>query len=141
MVVAAALVVAIAAGWAWLWLPLNADITRLTRDVPRAQAILATAREQAEAIVALERTPSNPKGSDLRSAVERVLAERKLRAALGALDMQDGDARLSFPAIRFDDLVGVLDVLARNDALRAVAVTLTGRVEPGMVRAELTLSR
>ena len=141
MVVAAVLVVVAALGWVLLWQPLAADIARLDRDVPREQAVLAAARAQADGIAALERSPRTARGSDPRTAVERVLAERGLRQAVGTFDAQDGGVRLGFQAIRFDDLVALLDALADKDALRAVAVTLTGRIEPGLVRAELTLAR
>ncbi len=141
MLVAAILVVVAALGWSLLWQPIAADLARLERDVPREQAILAAARAQSDAIAALERAPRAMRSADARTVVERVLVERDLRQAVGTLDAQDGGVRITFPAVRFDDLVSTLDALARQDALRAVAVTLTGRVEPGMVRAELTLVR
>ncbi len=141
MVVVAALVVAAALAWVLIWQPLLTDLARLERDLPRERAILAGARAQADAIAALDRAPRTARGAEARTAVERALAERGLRQAVGTFDAQDGGVRLAFQAIRFDDLVSLLDTLARQDALRAVAVTLTGRVEPGMVRVEMTLAR
>jgi hypothetical protein len=67
--------------------------------------------------------------------------ERGLRPAVTALDVQDGRVRLTFAAVRFDALVALLDALARTDGLRAVDAVLAARVEPGTVRAELTLAR
>lgn len=141
MIVGAAIVVALAAGWTWVWQPMNADIARLQRDLPRAHGVLATARAQADALVALQRTSAGAKSTDPRAAVERVLAERGLRPAVTALDAQEGRVRLTFAAVRFDALVAFLDALARTDGLRAVDAVLAARVEPGTVRAELTLAR
>jgi len=141
MIVGAAVVVALAVLWTWVWQPINADIARLQRDLPRAHSVLATARAQANALAALQRTSASAKSTDPRAAVEHVLAERGLRPAVTALDVQDGRVRLTFAAVRFDALIALLDALARTDGLRAVDAVLAARVEPGTVRAELTLAR
>jgi type II secretory pathway component PulM len=141
LIIAAAIVVVLAAAWAWLWQPMNADIARLQRDLPRAHSGLATARAQADDLIALQRTSGPARNADPRAAVERVLAEGGLRPAVTALDVQDGRVRLTFAAVRFDALVAALDALARTDGLRAVDAVLAARVEPGTVRAELTLAR
>ncbi len=141
MIVAAAVVLAAAAGWTWLWQPMNADIARLSRDLPRAHGVLVAARAQASDLIALQRASGTGKSGDPRAALERVLAERNLRPAVTALDVQDGRVRLTFAAVRFDALVTLLDTLARTDGLRAVDAVLAARVEPGTVRAELTFAR
>jgi type II secretory pathway component PulM len=82
-----------------------------------------------------------PRAADPRAAVERALAERSLRPAVTALDEKDGRVRLTFAAVRFDALVALLDALAKTDGLRAVEAVLAARVEPGTIRAELTLAR
>ena len=46
----------------------------------------------------------------------------------------DGDGR-------FDTLVAAVAAVSRDDGLRPVEGTLTARVEPGTVRAELTFAR
>jgi type II secretory pathway component PulM len=127
--------------WLWLWQPMNADIARLERDLPRTRAVLATARAQSDDLVSLQRSPAGAKSGDARAAVERVLAVRGLRAAAGTLDVQDGRVRLGFPAVRFDALVGLLDALAKTEGLRAVDATFTARVDAGTVRADVTLAR
>ncbi|MEO8754796.1 MAG: type II secretion system protein GspM [Casimicrobiaceae bacterium] len=141
MIVAAAVVLIGAAGWSWLWQPMHADIARLARDLPRAHGVLAAARAQAGELIALQRASGTARSGDPRAAVERVLAERNLRPAVTALDVQDGRVRLTFAAVRFDTLVAMLDSLARTDGLRAVDAVLAARVEPGTVRAELTFAR
>lgn len=141
LIALAAAVVAFAVLWLWLWQPMTADTARLERDLPRTQAVLAAARAQADDVAALQRASARAKTGDPRAAVERVLAERGLRAAVGTLDVQDGRVRLGFPAVRFDALVGLLDALAKSDGMRAVDATLTARVEAGTVRADVTLAR
>ncbi len=58
-----------------------------------------------------------------------------------SLDVKDGRAHITFAGIGFDALVGMLDALAKSDGFRPVELTLTSRVEPGTVRAEITLAR
>jgi len=135
MVAVAAGVVLVALAWIGIWRPMNADIARLTRDVPRLESLASTARTQADDIVALGRVAAPPRADPLPAA-ERVLAERNLRAAASGLDMQEGRLRMTFAMVRFDALPPLVDALARAGLL-STDVTLQPRVEPGFVRAEL----
>jgi general secretion pathway protein M len=141
LVTLAALVIVFAVAWAWLWQPMQSDVARLTRDLPRLKASLAAARAQANALVALQQTTALAKRSDPRVAVERVLVERNLRPSVTSLDVVDGRVRLTFAAVRFDALIGLLGALAKSEGLTAVDAVLTARVEPGTVRAEVALAR
>ena len=69
------------------------------------------------------------------------MSERALQASLTSLDVKDERTYVTFSAIGFDALVGLLDALAKADGLRPVEATLTPRVEQGTVRAEITLAR
>jgi type II secretory pathway component PulM len=138
MLAVAALVVVVAIAWIGVWAPMNADIARLARDVPRTEGLAAAARAQADDIVALRRAPA-PARADPLPAAERVLAERNLRAAVGSLDMQDGRVRVTFAMVRFDALAPLLDALARTGGLVPADIALQPRVEPGFVRAEISL--
>ena len=137
MVAAAAAAVVIALAWVGIWRPVNADIARLTRDVPRLESVASTARSEADDIVALGRVAAPARAEPLPAA-ERVLAERNLRAAVSGLDMQEGRLRMTFAMVRFDALPPLVDALARNAGLLPTDITLQPRVEPGFVRAELT---
>jgi len=128
-------------GWTFIWQPLLRDTERAERDLRRARAVLAGARLQADEIAGLAKSPGAPTSTDPRSAVERVLADQHLRAALTALDLQDSRVRVTFAAIPFEALVNALEVLAKTDGLRVVEATLIPRVSPGTVRAELALAR
>jgi type II secretory pathway component PulM len=139
MLVAAIVVVAGALAYTLAWRPMVADIARLSRDLPAAQSALAAARAQADSLVALQRAQPPVKGGDPRAAVERALAERNLRPAVSLV--ADGGVRLTFNAVRFAALPDFLQSLAHTDGLRAVEASVTARVEPGTVRAELTLAR
>jgi hypothetical protein len=140
MITVAAIVLALAAGWVWIWQPMNDDIARLQRDLPRSHAVLATARVQAEAPVALQRTSVSTKSSDPRAAVERVLAERSLRPRLP----RSTPGRPRAPDVRRRALRCVGRAARRAGEDGRVArrrCVLAARVEPGTVRAELTLAR
>jgi general secretion pathway protein M len=141
MIAVATLVVVLGLGYAFVWKPMQSDIDRLGRDLPRARSVLAAARAQADSIVALERAPAPVRTQEPLAAVERVLAERNLRQAVTALDAQEGRVRLTFAAVRFDAIPGMLDALLKTAGVRAAEATITQRVEAGMVRAEFALTR
>jgi general secretion pathway protein M len=141
MIVVAGVIVVAALVWTLVWQPARADIARLERDLPRQRAVLTAARAQADAIVALERTPAPARALAPLAAVERVVAERGLRPAVSLLDASEGRVRLTFAAIRFDALPGLLDALAKTAGVRVADATVTQRVEPGMVRAQFVLVR
>jgi type II secretory pathway component PulM len=138
---AALAVVLIAAGWSWAWQPMQEDTARARREVLRDRAALGLAREQATEIAGLQRTAQSSPGGDPRLAIERVLAERSLKTSVTSLEVKDNRTYVTFAAIGFDALVGTLDALAKSDGLRPMEATLTSRVEPGTVRAEITLAR
>jgi type II secretory pathway component PulM len=145
LAMAAAAVVVLAAAWGWVGQPMQEDTIRVRRELARDRAVLAAARAQATEITGLQRGTLNPMGSpmggDSRVAIERVLGERALKGALTSLEVKDNRTTITFAAISFDALVGVLDTLAKTDGLRAVDATLTSRIDPGTVRAEITLTR
>ena len=145
LAVAAAAVVLLAAAWAVIWQPMQEDILRARRELQRDRATLAVARAQAVEITGLQRATQIQSGSqtgpDSRLAVERVLGERALKPSLTSFEVKDNRAYITFAAIGFDALVAMLDALAKTEGLRPVEVTLTARVEPGTVRAEITLAR
>jgi len=89
----------------------------------------------------LARNPATPAAADARAGLERVLAQRNLRSAVTQLEWQDGRARIVFAGVDFDALVAALEAMQREAQLRAVEATIAARVEPGIVRAELTLAR
>ena len=135
------LVLALAMVWVVVWQPMVADTERLTRERARNSAVLLAAHADAEELAGLQRSPASSRNGDARAAIERVLAERGLRPMLTSLEVQDGRVHATFATMRFDALVGVLDTLAKNDGIFPIEMTLTPRVDPGTLRAELTLSR
>jgi len=142
-VVAAILVVALlASSWAAIWQPLVRDTATVRAELDGGGAALANARRMTEEIAGLERTAAAPAPpADARAALERVLGQQNLRSSVTQLDWQDGRARVVFAAVGYDALMSALETLQRDARLRAVEVVLTARVEPGTVRAELTLAR
>ena len=59
----------------------------------------------------------------------------------GAIDLRDNRVHVVLSEVRFDALIAALDWLARDEGLRPVEASLTARVEPGTLRAELTFAR
>jgi general secretion pathway protein M len=141
--VIAALVVVVAAAIAWLalWQPLTRDLTVLRASVPAERGALAQARKMADEMASLARAAPVRNAAEPRAELERILGERGLRAAVTQLDWQDQRVRIVFANVGVDALVALLDALQRDAQLRVLEATLTARVEPGTVRAELTLAR
>jgi general secretion pathway protein M len=137
-VMAGAAVLALAA-WALLWQPLARDSERLERRLVEQRATLATARRQADEIASLARNNVDPLPRDARSDVESALARQGLKAT--AIDRGDDQRlRVTLDAVSFDTLASLLDALQRDARMSAVELTAAARVEPGQVRAEMTLS-
>jgi type II secretory pathway component PulM len=136
-----ALFVALVVGWWALWLPLINDLAALRADAPRSRAALAESHRMADEMAALARTPAAPAAGDPRALLDRSLAAADLRPAVTQLEWQDGRARVVFAAVDFAKLVAGLEALQRESGLAIVEATLTARVEPGTVRAELVLGR
>jgi type II secretory pathway component PulM len=138
---AAAVVVAFALLWSLVWLPMTRDIARSREALARERAMLATAQARHDESIALERSAPRPPPGDPRAAVERVLTERGLRTPTAQIDARDGRVHVVLDAVAFPALIPALGALAREDNLRVAEGTLTARVEPGSVRADLTLAR
>jgi type II secretory pathway component PulM len=139
LVAIATLGLALAAWWL-VWQPLQRDAATMRSAAPGEAAALSEGRRAAEEIAGLARAAVAPPSGDPRGVLERILVQRGLRAAVTQLDWQDGRARVVFTSVGFDPLVAALEVLQRDGRLRIVEAVITARVEPGSVRAELTLA-
>jgi len=70
------------------------------------------------------------------------LARQNLKSAAGPIERIDDEHwHLSFAGVAFDALTPLLESLQRDSGLRASEVSATARVEPGQVRADVTLTR
>lgn len=141
VVAALAIVIGFAVLWLAVWQPMTRDAASL-RVVQAANAVaLAEARAMTREIGGLARSSPIGTPTDARADLDRVLAQQNLRSAVTSLDWRDGRAHVVLPAVGYDALIVVLEALQRDARLRAVEATLTARVDPGTVRAELTLAR
>ena len=133
--------VLLAAALAIAWQPLTAALSRARDDVARTRVELAIARERTAETESLVRAATAPSTADLRSAVTRVLGEHSLQST--PVDAKSSDSRFAVVVAdaRFDAVVNALDALARKEGIRLVEGTVTVRVDPGSVRAELTFAR
>ena len=140
LVAVAALVVVAAVLYVVAWAPLTRDIERSRESLARDRATLAAMqRLGADGAAATSAAPSP--AVEPRAAVLAALDARGLRGAGAQVDLRDGRVSMVLDAVRFDALVGLADDLARTAGLRVVEARLLARVEPGTVRAEMTLGR
>ncbi|MDQ2962591.1 MAG: type II secretion system protein M [Pseudomonadota bacterium] len=142
LLAAAAGIAALALTWIVVWQPLARDTDRLVREIESERAMLADARRRADEIAGLARSTPNIAVADPRAALDPVLAQRNLKTAATSIERIDSERiRLIFDTIGFDALIAFLDALQRDARLRAVELVATARVEPGQVRADVTLAR
>jgi type II secretory pathway component PulM len=141
IVLALLVMVAIVVLWSFVWQPIVRDSEALRAARGANSAALSAARAMTEEAAGLARASTTPAAPDPREGLERVLAQQNLRGAVTQLDWKDARAHLVFSAIGYDALIALLETLQRETGLRAVEAVVTARVEPGTVRAELTLAR
>lgn len=141
--VAAILAIAVAGASVWLgvWQPMARDVASMRVAGTANAAALGQARAMAKEISGRAPSASTGGATDGRADLERALAQQNLRPAVTSLDWRDGRARVVLTAVSYDALIAALEAVQRGTRLRVVEATLTARVEPGMVRAELTLAR
>ena len=134
-------IVAVAVAIVAMLRPLPAAVARAESDVARARSLLEVAQARIADNDSLERVAKPLRAGDLRSAIDAVMARFELRAAPVPSAMSEGHYAMVVDDVRFDTLVAALDALARDAGVRVVAATLTARVEPGRVRADLMFAR
>jgi type II secretory pathway component PulM len=139
MAAALAMAAAIALLWAGFWQPMARDTAALRLAIAGDAAALAQAREIAREMASAPPGPPQRTPTDARGMLDRVLAQQNLQRVVTSLDWRDGRARIVLAAVGYDALIIALEALQRDARLRVVEATITARVEPGIVRAELTL--
>jgi type II secretory pathway component PulM len=104
--------------------------------------LMAEARRAGDEIATLARAPAAAPAADPRAALDAILTSRNLKAAATQIERIDNDRiRVTFDSIAFDALAGLLDALQRDARVRATDLVATARVEAGLVRADVTLTR
>jgi len=142
LLTAAAGIAALALAWLVVWQPLARDTDRLDRQIENDRAMLADARRRADEIAGLARSAPSVAPAEPRAALDAALARQNLTVAATTIERIDNERiRLTFDAIGFDALTAFLDALQRDARLRAAELVATARVEPGQVRADVTLAR
>ena len=141
--IAVTLFVAVAAAllWVMVWQPLSSDTVALRLARAANASTLAEARDRVKELTELSRTSAKTASVDARADLDRALSQLNLRTAATSVEWREGRASLVFAAIGYDTLIGLIDALQRDARLRVVEATITARVDPGTVRAELTLAR
>lgn len=145
LVVAAALVIVMAVLYVVAWTPLTRDIERSRDGLARDRATLAAMqRLDASSAAPASATPASatpPATVEPRAAVLAALDARGLRSAGAQVELREGRVSMVLGAVPLDALVALVDDLQRTAGLRVVEARLLARVEPGTVRAEITLGR
>jgi general secretion pathway protein M len=141
VVAAIALLVVAMIGWLAVWQPLQHDLATLRAAARGERAALADGERMAAEIAGLARAAPLPPAPEAQAALERIVSEHGLRGAGAQVEWRDERARIAIDAVRFDTLVAALEALQRDARLRIVEATLTARVDPGMVRAEMVVAR
>ena len=142
LLAAAAAIAALAVAWLVVWQPLARVTDRLDRQIETDRAMLADARRRADEIAGLARNAPSVAPAEPRAALDAALTQQNLKSAATTIERIDNERiRLTFDAIGFDALTAFLDSLQRDARLRAVELVATARVEPGQVRADVTLAR
>jgi type II secretory pathway component PulM len=132
-------VVVASTAWVALWQPMQQDIERMTRELDAQRTTLVDAHRRSEDIATQSRNAGAPAAHGARADLDATFARLGVKAT--SIERIDNDRlRVTFDAISFDVLPPLLEALQRDARLRAVDLTATARVEPGQVRAELTLS-
>jgi len=121
--------------------PLSDAIARARADVARQRLVLDVAKARVAENASLARASAPIRSPDARAAIERILAREGLAFAAGGAPGAARSIRIVIGDARFDALVRALDALAREDGVRVAEATITARVDPGTVRAELALTR
>ena len=140
LVVAAAIVAVLGVLYVVAWTPLTRDIERVRDGLARDRATLA-AMQRLDASSAAPASASPPSAAEPRATVLAALDARGLRAAAAQVELREGRVSMVLGAVPLDALVGLVDDLQRTAGLRVVEARLLARVEPGTVRAEITLGR
>jgi type II secretory pathway component PulM len=141
LIALAVVVIVLGAGWPLLWAPIERDVAQSDLALARARADAAASREAAAEIASLARTPVKPRNSDLSAAFDAVIDQQALRDKFTSANVTDGRIRVTFAAIDATALAALVDALGREELLFVRDALLAARVEPGLVRAELTLAR
>ena len=143
MVAGGTLAVVLAVLYLVAWLPMKGDAERIRAALARDRATLSALQRQesATAAPAGASTIGAAPAVDARAAVLAALDARGLRSAGTQVETRDGRVAVVLEAVPFDGAVMLIDDLARSARLRVMEARLLGRVEPGTVRAEITLGR
>jgi type II secretory pathway component PulM len=130
------------------WPALTRDIERTRQDLAHDRATLAYLQGRLQPVRGsagpagaspVAPLPTGPADAQTRAGVARVLAAHGFADA--QVDLRDGRLGVVIPGAPFEALVAALDEIRRSTGLRVVEARLAARVDPGTVRADLTLGR
>lgn len=119
---------------------LSDAIARAHDEVLRNRLALDIARGRVADGASLVHANVQAKNGDMRAAIDRALSARGLHYSRVDAQAGDGTERVVIDVAPFATLVRAIDDLSREDGVRVIDATLTARVDPGTVRAELAFT-
>jgi general secretion pathway protein M len=133
-----AAIVAVALVAAFVWLPLERSRARLSGELPRLRASVASLEQQAEAVRRLKAMPARQVAATPVAALSGAPANLP-GAQVAAVD--ERRIRLTAPDVGFAALLDWLVSVQGSHGLRVESARLDALPVNGRVRAELVLSR
>ena len=137
--IALALALVALAGYAAA-ISLQESAARTRSDLARNRLVLDVARARVAESATLARASAAVHAPDVRAAIARILTREGIAYTPDARTSGE-PVRIVVGKARFDALVRALDILAREEGIRAVDTTFAAQVDPGSVRADLALAR
>jgi type II secretory pathway component PulM len=122
-------------------IPLQDAIARKREDLARDRLVLDVARSRTAENATLARASPPADNGDIRATIDRILGAQGLRYVPLEGQAVEGVQRITIEAAPFAALVRAVDALARDGGVRVTDASLTARVDPGTVRAEIVLTR
>lgn len=132
----------LAAFWL-LWQPAHRASAKLRTSVPalRVQAEQMRAQEAEAGMLRHRPRPATLDASALKLAVEASAARHQLREAVTTLDaIEPRSVRVTLASVSFEQWLGWLRDLQREQHIRANSVAITALPQTGMVKVSATLT-
>jgi general secretion pathway protein M len=131
------------AAWFVLWRPAHVATEKLRAEIPALRAQAEKVHAQSEEVTALNHAPKPAllDAAALKTAVEESAARHQLRSALSSIDVQQPDTvRITLISISFEQWLGWLRDLQREQHIRADSASIAALPQTGMVKINATLT-
>lgn len=124
-----------------IWAPLQQDLTRLRKDLPKAQQDLQWMRAQAGRVQQLRaNSPRATQGGGLMSFVEQSAQSYGIQQNMKRVEPDGSNgARVSLDGVAFNNFLSWLSHLQKQGGIRVDNATIEPQSAPGTVNVRLVL--